>query len=95
MQIEAPHTGSYVMEKLFVTTIETRPDSFSFSGTAPIVGCRDGAVVRGEADRKNVAAVHLTSELAHVPFAGGAHLGCARIAEVRVVRPDGDARRAS
>src|SRR4051794_22821178 len=90
VKVRTSATGSYVMEKLFVTTIETRPDSVSFSGTAPIVGCPDGAVVRGEAGRKNVAAVHPTSELAHVPFTPPSHLCRTSIAKMRIVFPDND-----
>ncbi len=54
---------------------------------------RHRAVVGGEADQHRVGAVALAHELADVPLAVVAHLGLAGVAEVRVVRPHGDARR--
>ena len=56
--------------------------------TVPLRGCRHRAGVRREPDEHGARAVRLSNELADVQLAPLAHLGRARIAEMRVVRPD-------
>ena len=53
----------------------------------PVVGGGDGAAVGAEADEIALVAIRLAHELADIQLAARAHLGVARIADVRVVLP--------
>ena len=58
----------------------------------PLSRRSDRAGERREPDENGIASVRFAHELPDVQLATLAHFGCARIAEMRIVRPDDDAR---
>ena len=80
------------MERGLMAANEPGADILALGRSVPVGGRRDGAVVRGKADQDGVAAVPLAHELADVQLAAPAHVRRARVAEVGVMRPDGDLR---
>ena len=75
------------MEERLVAPGQRGPHALALRRRVPVRGRGDRSVVGGEADQEGVATVALAHELADVELAARPHLGAARVAEVRVVRP--------
>ena len=75
------------VEERLIAVGQRRAHPLALDRPAPIRGGGDAAGVGGEADVDRVVAVALAHELADVQFAAVGHLGGARVAHVRVVRP--------
>ena len=80
------------MEERLVALGQRGPDALALRRRVPVRGGGDRSVVCGEAEQECVATVTLACELADVELAACAHLGAARVADVRVVRPHDRAR---
>ncbi len=83
------------MEELLVAFFEGRPHALPLDRRIPVGGGRDGAVVGAEADDQRLSRPALACQLAEVELAAAGEVGGACVAEVRVVRPDDDPRRAA
>ena len=80
------------VKKRFVTFRMCRTHIFALGRSVPVRRRRDCAVVSGEANRHSFLSKMFAHELAEIEFAALAHLCRARIAQVRIVRPDDDFR---
>src|SRR5438105_9420647 len=80
------------MEHRLVAARKRRANTLALGPSAPVGSCRHRAVMRGEANQNGIAAVFFAHELPDIELPAPAHLGGARVAEMRVVRPNGDLR---
>src|SRR5688500_5104766 len=84
-------SNSSFEEECLVSSAKSESDLLSLRWAIPVIGRGNGAGVGGEADVSGIVSIALANELANVQFAALSHLRCARVAEVRIVRPDHDA----
>src|SRR5439155_14110230 len=80
-----------VVEQLLDAAGERRAHVHPLGRAAPVVGGSDRSLVSRKAHQQRLGAMALAHELPHVQLAFLAELGGPRIAQVRIVRPDGDA----
>src|ERR1700738_5599260 len=80
------------MEQRLAATRQSRPDALALGHSSPVGGGSDRAVMRGETDQDGIAAVFHAHQLTYVQLAALPHLGCTRVAQVRVMCPDDDLR---
>src|SRR4051812_1455770 len=78
------------VKKFLVTSGHSRTNSFPPGGGIPVVGRGYGSPAGGESEKKRLFAEFLADELADVELAALAHLGCARVTQMRVMRPNHD-----
>src|SRR5437764_14520971 len=74
------------MKQLFIASSQSRANSFSLNGRAPIRCSSHGAVMRAETDQDGFIAKTLAHQLTNVHFPVMPHLRGARVAEMRIVR---------
>src|SRR4051812_26062388 len=79
-----------VMEQLLVTVIECRPNLLALCGTVPVGGGGYGSGVRRKPDEAHIVGMTLAHQLSNVDLTFAIDLGGARVAKMRVVRPDHD-----
>ena len=76
-----------VVKQRFIAALHRPTNPLALGRSTPIGGRRHGAAVGGKTDQGAIAAVLLTDQLSDIPFAPSSHLGGARVAQVRIVRP--------
>src|SRR5438477_13110817 len=81
------------MKRSFVTISQSRAHAFTFGRTVPIGSGSHRAGIGCEADEHGFRSITLAHQLADIEFAIVSHVSRARIAQVRVVLPDGHSRR--
>src|ERR1700730_2175515 len=89
---EQEASGEGGMEQRLAATRQGRPDALALGHSSPVGGGSDRSVMCGEADQDGIAAVFLAHQLTYDKLAALAHLGCARVPQVRIMRPDDDLR---
>ena len=87
-QIDQKPGQADFVEKFFVTFGKGRPHAFSLGDLPPIRSRGHATLVGGETDEHGFIFKTLTNQLANIQLATLAHLGRARIPEVRIVRPN-------
>jgi hypothetical protein len=89
-QHETPDSG--LVECLFNTVGQCRPNPLALGGRIPVRGRGHGAVIGGKADQEGLVAIHRARQLSDIPFALRTDLGGAGVADMRVMLPDHDLR---
>src|SRR5947207_14957021 len=78
------------MKKFFPAIRQTRAHTFSLRGRTPIIGRGHRARIRAESEQEGVLPEFFAHKLTDVQLTALAHLSRARVAKMRVVRPDHD-----
>src|SRR4051794_25416609 len=76
------------VEEFLVAAAQSRTDTFTLRGLAPVERRGHGAGISGEADEIRAWTKSLARELADVELAAFRHLGRARVAQVRIMGPN-------
>src|SRR5207249_4477877 len=91
-QVQPETRDADAVKELLIAAAHAGADALALGRFAPIRRGGDRAGVSAEADRERIALKALAHKLADIQLAALAHLRRARVAEMRVVRPDDDLR---
>src|SRR5512133_2593554 len=89
-QVEKEIWNINFMKERFVTFGMRRSHIFALGRCVPVRGRRNCAVVGSKSDGHRFLSKMFAYELAEIEFSSLAHLRRARVAEVRIVRPNDD-----
>src|SRR5439155_773872 len=76
------------VKQFFITAAQSRSDIFALGNRAPIGRRRHAAMMRRETDQYGFAPKMFPNQLTDVELTMLAHLGRARVSEMRIVRPN-------